>query len=54
MTNTKTYENMTVTVTCKENEDTKMMELLQHYQDAKTLHEATKERKLCLTRSLMK
>ena len=43
MTNTKTYENMTVTVTCKENEDTEMMELLQHYQDAKTLREATKE-----------
>lgn len=42
MTN-KTYENMTVTVTCKENEDTEMMELLQRYQDAKTLHEATKE-----------
>lgn len=43
MTNTKTYENMTVTVSCKENEDTEMMELLQRYQDAKTLHEATKE-----------
>ena len=43
MTNTKTYENMTVTVTCKENEDTEMLELLQHYQDAKTLREATKE-----------
>lgn len=43
MTNTKTYENMTVTVTCKENEDTEMMELLQRYQDAKTLCEATKE-----------
>lgn len=43
MTNTKTYENMTVTVTCKENEDTEMLELLQRYQDAKTLREATKE-----------
>jgi hypothetical protein len=43
MTNTKTYENMTVTITCKENEDTEMLELLQRYQDAKTLHEATKE-----------
>ncbi len=43
MTNTKTYENMTVTVTCKENEDIEMLELLQRYQDAKTLHEATKE-----------
>lgn len=43
MTNTKTYENMTVTVTCKENEDTEMLELLQRYQNAKTLCEATKE-----------
>lgn len=43
MTNTKTYENMTVTITCKENEDTEMLELLQHYHDAKTLREATKE-----------
>lgn len=42
MTNTKNYENMTVTVSCKENEDTEMMELLQSYQDAKTLREATK------------
>lgn len=43
MTNTKTYENMTVTVTCEETEDTEMMELLQRYQYAKTLCEATKE-----------
>ena len=43
MTNTKTYENMTVTVTCKEKEDTEMMELLQRYQDAKTAYETAKE-----------
>ena len=43
MTNTKTYENMTVTVTCKETEDIEMMELLQRYQDAKTAHETAKE-----------
>lgn len=43
MTNTKTYENMTVTVTCKENEDTEMMELLQRFQDAKAIRKATKE-----------
>lgn len=43
MTNTKTYENMTVTISCEENEDTEMIELLQSYQDAKTLREATKE-----------
>lgn len=43
MTTTKTYENMTVTVTCKETEDTEMMELLQRYQDAKTAHETAKE-----------
>lgn len=43
MTNTKTYENMTVTVTCKEKEDTEMMELLQHYQSAKSIRKATKE-----------
>ena len=43
MTNTKTYENMTVTVSCEENEDIEMMELLQHYQDAKAMRERTKE-----------
>lgn len=43
MTNTKTYENMTVTVTCKEKEDTEMMELLQRFQDAKAVHETAKE-----------
>lgn len=43
MTNTKTYENMTVTVTCKENEDIEMMELLQRFQDAKAIRKATKE-----------
>ena len=43
MTNTKTYENMTVTVTCKETEDIEMMELLQRFQDAKAVHETAKE-----------
>lgn len=43
MTNTKTYENMTVTISCEETEDTEMMELLQRYQNAKTLREATKK-----------
>ena len=43
MTTTKTYENMTVTVTCKEKEDTEIMELLQRYQDAKTAYETAKE-----------
>lgn len=43
MTNTNTYKDMTVTISCEETEDTEMMELLQRFQDAKTLHEATKE-----------
>lgn len=29
MTNTNTYKDMTVTISCEENEDTEMMELLQ-------------------------
>lgn len=43
MINTNTYKDMTVTVTCEESEDKEMMELLQRYQDAKTVCEATKE-----------
>lgn len=43
MTNTNTYKDMTVTISCEETEDTEMMELLQHFQDAKTLREATKK-----------
>ena len=43
MTNTNTYKGMTVTISCEETEDTEMMELLQRYQDAKTVHENTKE-----------
>lgn len=43
MTNTNTYKDMTVTISCEENEDTEMMKLLQSYQDAKTVCEATKE-----------
>ena len=40
---TKTYENMTVTVTCKENEDTEMMELIQKMNDIKATRERTEE-----------
>ena len=43
MTNTNTYKDMTVTISCEETEDAEMMELLQHFQDAKTLREATKK-----------
>lgn len=43
MTNTNTYKDMTVTISCEETEDTEMMELLQHYQDAKAMRERTKE-----------
>ena len=40
---TKTYENMTVTVTCKENEDTEMMELIQKMNDIKATRKRTEE-----------
>lgn len=40
---TKTYDNMTVTVTCKENEDTEMMELIKKMNDTKTARERTEE-----------
>jgi hypothetical protein len=40
---TKTYENMTVTVTCKESEDTEMMELLKRMNDTKATRERTEE-----------
>lgn len=40
---TKTYENMTVTITCKENEDIEMMELIQKLKDTKTTRERTEE-----------
>ena len=43
MTNTNTYKDMTITISCEENEDTEMMELLQHYQDAKAMRERTQE-----------
>ena len=43
MTNTKTYKNMTVTISCEETEDIEMMELLQRFQDAKAVHETAKE-----------
>ena len=40
---TKTYENMTVTVTCKESEDTEMMKLLKRMNDTKATRERTEE-----------
>lgn len=40
---TKTYENMTVTVSCKENEDIKMMELIEKMNKTKTIRERTEE-----------
>lgn len=41
MTNTKTCENMTVTVTCKENEDLEMRSLIKKLSMAKELRENT-------------
>lgn len=43
MTNTKTYENMTVTVTCKEKEDTEMMEVIKKMNNTKAMRERTEE-----------
>lgn len=43
MTNTKIYENMTVTVTSKENEDIEMMELIKKMNDTKAMRERTEE-----------
>ena len=40
---TKTYENMTVTVSCKETEDTEMMELIKKMNDTKATRERTEE-----------
>mgnify|MGYP006993859325 CR=1 FL=1 len=40
---TKTYENMTVTVTCNESEDTEMMELIKKMNDTKATRERTEE-----------
>lgn len=40
---TKTYENMTVTVTCKESEDTEMMKLIQKMNDTKAIRERTEK-----------
>lgn len=40
---TKTYENMTVTVSCKENEDIEMMELLEKMNKTKAIRERTEE-----------
>lgn len=40
---TKTYENMTVTVSCNENEDTEMMELIKKMNDTKAARERTEE-----------
>ena len=43
MTNTKTYENMTVTVPCKEKEDTEMMELIKKMNDIKAARKRIEE-----------
>ena len=40
---TKTYENMTVTVSCKEKEDTEMMELIKKMNETKAARERTEE-----------
>ncbi|PWL40908.1 MAG: hypothetical protein DBY43_07960 [Clostridiaceae bacterium] len=40
---TKTYENMTVTVSCNESEDTEMMELIKKMNDTKAARERTEE-----------
>ena len=40
---TKTYENMTVTVSCKENEDIEMMELIKKMNKTKAIRERTEE-----------
>ena len=40
---TKTYENMTVTVTYKENEDLEMMELIEKMNKTKAIRERTEE-----------
>lgn len=40
---TKTYENMTVTVSCKENEDIEMMELIKKMNETKAARERTEE-----------
>lgn len=40
---TKTYENMTVTVSCNESEDTEMMELIEKMNKTKAIREHTEE-----------
>ena len=40
---TKIYENMTVTVSCNESEDTEMMELIKKMNDTKAARERTEE-----------
>lgn len=40
---TKTYENMTVTVACKESEDIEMMELIKKMNKTKAIRERTEE-----------
>lgn len=40
---TKTYENMNVTVSCKENEDIEMMELIEKMNKTKAIRERTEE-----------
>lgn len=43
MTTTNKYENMTVTVSCNEQEDTELMELIQKMKDTKATREHTEE-----------
>ncbi len=43
MTTTNKYENMTVTVSCNENEDIELMELIQKLKDTKTTRERTEK-----------
>ena len=40
---TKTYDNMTVTVSCNENEDLEMMELIKKMNDTKAIRKRTEE-----------
>lgn len=43
MTTTKIYENMTVTVSCNETEDTEMLELIKKMNDTKATRERTEK-----------
>lgn len=43
MTNTKTYDNMTVTVTCGEKQDIEMMELIEKFKKAQETRESVEK-----------